>query len=260
MRVWPFFIVVCLPSLASATELAADRSYSDASGETACLAENVDDSPVIVRERGARIRDAPVRISTAFGAYGGSGLPGGTGGYFGSTDDKTPVGIGYAGVVSADVVGARPLFVNAQLFGFLSPTGAHGAWMGDVRFGYSFSRYGNSWAAMPVKHSRAIAYSCIFGRSDIAFTLGGKRAVSDTGAFTAMEAGMQLHLLRDLMHTRFGIDFDVMSLYDPLLRGFGAQVQYFLHIGHVTVSQTIGGLYHRGMWTMLGLGVAFDLG
>jgi hypothetical protein len=251
---------------ASATELVSDRRFSDPSGEAECRAENESHDPAIVHEREERLPAAPtVRLEAALGGFAGMGTPGGVGGYLGSTPDKkTPVGIGYGAFASADVMALRPFWLNAQLYTFGTPRLDGSAIMGDVLAGFALSAYGSRWSAMHVKHHPGrIAYGCILSRADVAF-VGGAKTVSAHGdgrvaAFSAVEAGVQLRLLRDFYGHNFGIDMDFLGIYDPAVHGAGMQVQDVLHVGKFIFTQTIGGVWKRGTWVFLGIGSAFDL-
>jgi hypothetical protein len=251
-------------SVAAAKELVSDRTFVDSSGEFACLEENVSRDPAIMREREERIpSDSLARLNVALGMFAGSG-PGGVGGYFGATPEKTPIGLGYGGFVSGDVLSLRPLWVNMQVFGFASPRMSSSTLMTDFRVGYAFSHHGNKWAGMPVRHHPGkTAYGCIFSRADAALVIGAKwvSAHGDDRVhdFTALETGVQLRFLRDLHGNAFGLDMDFIGLYDPELHGGGAQIQDVLHVGKFAFTETIGGLWKRGVWVFLGIGSTFDI-
>ncbi|MGZ6094679.1 MAG: hypothetical protein ACXWUG_21760 [Polyangiales bacterium] len=264
MRTFAAVVVLSLASPAAAKELVSDRTFDSPSGESQCLEENDSHDPAIVREREERIpSDSVARLNVALGIFAGSG-PGGVGGYFGATQEKTPIGVGYGGFVSGDLLSLRPLWVNVQVFGFASPRFSSASLMTDLRVGYAFSSHGNKWVAMRVRHHPGkIGYGCLFSRADAALVIGAKRvnAHGDDRVhdFTAIETGVQLRFLRDIHGNAIGIDMDLVGLYDPEVRGAGAQIQDVLHVGRFAFTETIGGLWKRGFWVFLGIGSTFDL-
>jgi hypothetical protein len=235
-----------------------------ASDERACLAENAASAPALVAEREAMIASAPVaRIDGAIGVHGGLGAPSGVGAYVGHTAEGTPAGIGWTAFARADVMAMRPLWLSVQAFALATPRIDAVSVMTDVLVGWDFHGWGNSWSAMRRKRSTELAYDCVFGRYDVAL-VGGLKEVFVFGdprldGWHALLGGVQLRFLRHFMGGPFGLDFDLLGAYDPTTHGAGAQVMDVLHIGAFDFTQSIGFVWHRGVWATLAIGAGFDL-
>lgn len=254
------------------TKLVVDRTEKwTADDEQKCLAENDDRTPAIVAEREERVPSAPtVHIDGALEFIGGSGTPGGVGGYLGAINKKTPVGLGYGAYVGADVMSLRPVWLSVQAHLLSSPNLASATLMADVLVGYDlFSKYGNTFSKRWSRsryppYERHTVYGCGLGRADFAVVGGVKRVyVLDDprlSGFTAISGGAQFRALSHILGGSIGIDFDLLALYDPILRTGGAQVHDVLHVGRSFVfTQTAGGLWGRGIWVMMGIGGSFVL-
>jgi hypothetical protein len=235
-----------------------------AEDESACVAENASPSPTLASEREELIpKESPARVDAAFGMQAGFGSPGGVGGYLGHTPEGTPVSLGWSAFLRAEVTALRPLWISAQTHAMTTPKIDGASFMSDVLVGWDFHGYGNTWSAMRQKRSSELAYECVFGRWDVAF-VGGLKEVAIAGDprmdnWHAVMGGVQLRLLRYLFGGTFGLDFDVLGVYDTSTHGAGAQLQDVLHAGTFVFSQDVGFAWHRGVWVTLGVGAGFDL-
>jgi len=235
-----------------------------AAEESSCIAENTKASPTTEAEREELIaRDPVARIDAVFGGAMAFGSPGAVGAYLGHTKEGTPASVGWSSFVRADVTAMRPLWISAQVNAMFTPKmNAVGA-MTDVFVGWDFSGWGNQWSVLRRKRSSALSYDCVFGRYDVAFVGGWKRAFvygdPRVDGWGAVAGGVQMRFLRGFMNGTLGIDFDVIGLYDPDTRGGGAEARDVLHIGAFTFTQAIGFVWHRGAWGTIGIGAHFDL-
>ncbi len=252
------------PSTASASLVTSHEGAWGAGDERACLAENDARSPQLAAEREAMIPRAPAaRIDAAIGIHGGLGAPSGVGAYFGHTPEGTPATGGLVGFARADLTAVRPLWLSAQAFALTTPRIDEASVMTDVFVGWDFYGWGNSWSAMHRKRSTELVYDCFFGRHDIAL-VGGLKEVFVFGdprldGWRALLGGVQLRTLRYLFGGPFGLDFDLLGAFDPTTRGAGAQVMDVLHVGAFDFTQSIGFVWHRGVWATLAIGASFDI-
>jgi hypothetical protein len=257
-------LLATIASNASASVISSHHGPWRADEEGACLAENKSNSPEVAAERAETIgKDPSARIDVAMGVQAGFGSPGGVGGYLGHANDGTPASLGWSGFVRADVMAMRPLWLSAQTHLLTTPNVEGASVMSDVLVGWDFHGYGNSWSALRRRHPDEINYECIFGRYDVALVGGLKEVVTLGDArmdnWHALLGGVQLRFLRALLGGPFGLDFDILGVYDPTTRGAGAQLQDVLHIGVFDFSQNIGFTWHRGAWATIGVGAGFDL-
>jgi hypothetical protein len=256
--------LLALAPAAAASIVTTHEGAWGASDERSCLAENATRAPALRAEREAMIPSAPTaRIDGAIGVHGGLGAPSGVGGYVGHTAEGTPAGIGWTAFARADVLATRPVWLSVQAFALTTPRIDAASVMTDVFVGWDFHGWGNSWSAMRRKRSTELAYDCVFGRYDVAL-VGGFKEVFVFGdprldGWHALLGGVQMRFLRHFMGGPFGIDFDILGVYDPTTHGAGAQVMDVLHIGVFDFTQSIGFAWHRGVWGTLAIGAGFDL-